>query len=292
MSQRRPVLPLVVVRLVGLWILAGGLAKLLVATPADLPTPVRDHLGGALGLVLAYQLVIAVELLVAVLALLRPGVGWLPAAALLLVFTGVLAAQVAAGETSCGCFGGSVTVAPGLMLAIDAGLVVLLLTSRPWRIAAGGAVPVAAVVVLSLAAVVAPFLFDRSTGPRPDYVDLFADDWAGRTIEETALGPWIDMEGLPRTALWVLWRPSCEVCADHLEALAQPHGERPLVLVQLVETGYDPADRAVGILPEGPHVHALDLEPLELWALDPPPPVELVVVDGRIEEVRTPGHDG
>src|SRR5437762_3700948 len=91
------------VRLSGLWLLAGALAKLFLGTPKDLPEIVRKL--SPFGLDLTFHLVIAVELAIVWLSLLKPRRAWPVLLAVYAFFEFVLASQLSAGAKSCGCFG-------------------------------------------------------------------------------------------------------------------------------------------------------------------------------------------
>jgi hypothetical protein len=100
----------IVVRLAGLWVLAGAVAKLLLGTPKDLPQIVRDH--APFGLDLTFHLVIGVELAIVCLAWLKPRLAWPVIVALFAFFDFILVSQLRAGAESCGCFGASIKVDP------------------------------------------------------------------------------------------------------------------------------------------------------------------------------------
>ena len=156
-SRSKSPLAIAWIGLIGAWILAGGLFKLFLGTPADLPRVVREF---PLELGLVYKLAITAELAIGSLALLKPRWGWLPALSLLFVFDVVLTTQIAGGEASCGCFGGSITVPPWAMLAIDSVLLLGLLATRPWSAFGPGAHPLIASGALAVALVL-PWPFDR-----------------------------------------------------------------------------------------------------------------------------------
>lgn len=120
-----------VVRLAAAYILAGAIAKVLWGTPADLPAVLRDNAHGQLGLL--FELVAAVEVFAAVAALVGPRIAWPCPAALLLVFLGILGAQLSEGATSCGCFGSSVEIPPLVMIVVDAVVLLAIFAVRPWR---------------------------------------------------------------------------------------------------------------------------------------------------------------
>ena len=214
-----------VVRLIGLWILAGAAFKLLWGTPNDLPQVVRDV---PLELGLTYRLAIGIELGVAFLAFLRPRWAWPLAACVLLVFDAVLLTQL--GAENCGCFGSKISMPPWLMLAIDSTLLVALLATRPWsKLARGGpnVVMLAGACALGL---VLPWVLDRQALPssvessdrsereprlgRP-WVQLDVTAWVGKDVWDTPLARWIDVTSLPLSGLWVLYRNTCDHCAAH-----------------------------------------------------------------------------
>jgi len=230
----------VAVRLAAAWILVGGLFKLLYGTPADLPPSTRllDDL------VFQYQVYIAIELALAALAFTRPKLAWLPIVGAFAVFDVVLAQQLAAGAESCGCFGSKVTIDPKVMMAIDTGLLLLVLASRPWKHSGRGA-PWIATGVLTLVGAVIPFVYSREVtepGPAPSdvsgpdettggggtpkgagtgsgskgepkpkggglgrgFVSLDIEDWEGDFIGDTPLAKWIE-GGVDALPLDGLW---------------------------------------------------------------------------------------
>jgi hypothetical protein len=188
-TPKNPTLPAVAVRLAALWVLVGAGFKLFLGTPADLPQVIRDL---PLELGLTYKLAISIELFIALLAVVRPRLGWIPIALLYLVFEGVLAIQLANGETSCGCLGSTVQLTPAMMMGIDTALLALLLLSKPWRLVRGHSIVVLggtvykvttttnwrlvrghSIVVLLIACltgVALPWLFDREAKPPPKVV--------------------------------------------------------------------------------------------------------------------------
>src|SRR5689334_21453 len=117
-------------RLCALWLAAGALMKLEVGSDKLLPAVIREHT--PLPLLTTYALVIGIELALVALALLRPRLAWPLFVALFVFFDFVLTTQIAAGETSCGCFGDGVHVSPKLMLLVDSALLFGLLATRPW----------------------------------------------------------------------------------------------------------------------------------------------------------------
>src|SRR5262245_56227487 len=120
MHPERPALgriaPLIV-RLVAAWVITGASYKLFSGSPNDLPPVVREFI---LGPDLTFRLAIAIELSIALTAILWPHVGWKLLALQLAVFLAILVQLMASGEASCGCFGSKVTIKPVTMFLIDA----------------------------------------------------------------------------------------------------------------------------------------------------------------------------
>ena len=137
----------VITRIAGLWILAGALFKLFLGTPTDLPRVIQD-LPPALPL--TFRVVIAAELTVGLLSVLKPRWSWLLLIALLVLYDLVLVTQIREQAESCGCFGASIKIQPKLMLVIDSAILLLLLVSRPWQSMGRDAVSLT-VLVLALA---------------------------------------------------------------------------------------------------------------------------------------------
>lgn len=279
----------VAARVVGAWILAGCLLKALLGTPGDLPPLVQK---APLPLGVVFALVLGIEAFVAVGLLLRPGRFWPLGLLLLLAFGAVLASQVAAGATSCGCFGGTIDVPPWVMLAADALFLVLLLAARPWRLARGGRVDLLVAALALAAGVALPWLTDREakpgqTGPRlgPAWVRLDVRSWVGKPIRETELARWADLSA-GMDGVWLLYRDSCEVCARCLENLtmSEQRGAQELTLVRLREPGDATHAPAVHVVPEGPWVHRIDLPDHIEWTLQAPG--RLVVQDGIVRSAE------
>jgi len=114
-----------------LWLAAGALFKLFEGSPNDVPESVRDL--SPFGALNTMRVAIGVELAVVGAVIALPRIGWLFLAALYCVFIGALLPLALSGETSCGCFGGNITISPWLMLGIDASLLVAVLATKPWR---------------------------------------------------------------------------------------------------------------------------------------------------------------
>jgi hypothetical protein len=267
-------------RLVGAWLLFGAVLKLFYGAPADLPTVIREL---PLDSTLLFRLAISVELVVAVVLLLRPSRGWLPAALLLGAFIAVLGIQLANEETSCGCFGSALTISPGVMLVVDGALILLLLLSRPWRLQAGrGELPLAMALLIAAMAVVPPFLVDRRG--EGGYVELRIATWVGQPLKETPIEPWLGERGRIMDGILVFWRESCHLCAEHLRNLsATEHGQQDVVLLMLPQE-YDDEEKVVETLPEGEFVQRIDLPDTVRWGIKTAP-MHVEVRDGVVDKV-------
>lgn len=268
-------------RLIGLWLLFGAMMKLFYGSPADLPLVGQD-LPLDTGMIVL-KVVIGIEVIAGAAALLRPSRGWLPAAMLLCVFVAITALQVVRGEESCGCFGTAVTVTPELMLGVDAGLLLLLLLARPWRLQPGRAdLPWIAVAVVALAGIGLAVTIDRrATGidyctkpPSGAMVDLKVEDWVGRPLTETWLCPWLNEEEKIADGVIVLWKKSCEVCAEHLRNLDAEQGERDVVLI-LLPKEFEDETNVVDLVPSGAWVQAVELPTGYDWWITPPGHIEV-----------------
>jgi len=281
-----------IVRLVGAWILTGALFKLLAGTPNDLPRVVVD-VGKSLSFSVGgtYRTVIAIELALFSLAALRPRWAWPVLTGVLLLFDAILIQQM--GSESCGCFGSKITMPPWVMMSIDSALLVVMLVGRPWRAKRGGPplvlLPVALAISLAL-----PWLLDReAAAPVPaaaggggsealrPFVVLDVEDWAGKDLGETPLADYLPVYDYFPDALWVLYRTTCEHCAEHLRHLADTEkGERFLVLLRLREPQDTEANRIVGRMPSGGFVQHAELPESVDWVLQTPG--ELVVEAFRV----------
>ena len=250
----------VVVRLAGLWILAGAAAKLFLGTPKDLPEIVRTL--APFGLDLTFHLVIGIELAIVCLAWLKPRLAWPVILALYAFFDFILVSQLLAGAESCGCFGATIKVRPEIMLGVDSVLLISLLVSRPWSSIRGpglSSLALAAGIALSFAL---PWLLIPSSttpssetpGQAPRYVIWEPGKWVNRPIYEIEdLTRWVKTEEFPMDGKVVLWRQGCDHCAAHLRMMAeQDDGMQSILLVQIRDDLKD--GRSVDLMPQGPHV--------------------------------------
>lgn len=147
----RPAFPGLALALGTIWLLAGALYKLFEGHPADLPQSVVDL--SPFKAWNTFRFAIVAELAVIALVISMPRLGWVLLAGVFGTFIAVLWPLVAEGATSCGCFGGTVTIAPTTMMIVDGSLLLLILVSRPWRMhKASGLGPLAAIPLLAAAA--------------------------------------------------------------------------------------------------------------------------------------------
>jgi hypothetical protein len=290
----------IVVRLAGLWILAGAVAKLLLGTPKDLPAIVRDH--SPFGLDLTFHLVIGIELALVGFAWILPRLAAFPVLALFAFFDFILVSQLRAGAESCGCFGATIKVDPRVMLAVDSALILGLLLTRPWRsmgLSSRRLAPLAACVAIGFAL---PWIVIRNPGaapvagqdpagtlaPAPRYVVMEPDTWVQKSVYDVAdLTRWIEQDKLPTDGRIVLWRQSCEHCAAHLRLMADSKDETvPILLVQIRDDLK--AGRAVDLMPNGPNVTHVELPENQEIVLQTP--WELVVEGGVITAALDEEH--
>lgn len=273
-AQDRP-LALWSVRLAALWLATGALAKLFIGTPAFLPEFIREQTPFSLDL--TYMLVIGAELAIVALAILRPRNAWWVLAALFVFFDFILTTQIAAGEESCGCFGGQIKVSPWLMMSIDTALLLALVISKPWTNLVSRGAGWTVYLVTAALCFAGPGLYLRGqlatpvqptgtpqensgiTQPRelPRWLVLEPEKWVGKTLFDVPeLTAWLEVEKLPTDGVLIFWRQGCSHCAEHLRALQGiDKGEQPITMVQIRDDLKD--GRAVDVMPEGVHVQHL-----------------------------------
>lgn len=122
----------------------------------------------------------------------------------------------------------------------------------------------------------------------PRYVILEPSEWEGLPARETVLHRYLDTDALPPGATWILWRESCDHCAEHLRELAlEDDPSRLLVLVRLPDDADMP--KVVDVKP--PALLEIDLpRQVKDWVIETP--WELVVdEDGVIVEAIHPDGD-
>lgn len=280
------------VRLAALWIALGALFKLCVGSPNDLPPLVREFF---LGPTLTFQLAIAIELSIALPALLLPRRLWGLVVLQLGVFCAILVPLIASGAKSCGCFGSKIPMPPWVMLAIDGGLLAAILLSRPWRGERGGVRFLVPIAIALLLAWIAPFVWidtgarplpavadataSATEGPRelPRFVEWDPEDWVGKPIGETALAALLDVSLYPGDATWVLYSPTCEHCAAYLRRTAGEFASQPKLYVFVKLPGDEGAEPAVDVMPPGEHAEL----PIQV-AYVITPPWELTLAGGVV----------
>lgn len=291
-----------------LWVLAGALFKLFAGSPTDLPSSLRvwlDEAGVQRGLF--FRAAIAIELVIVICAVLRPRWGWMPLAALFVVFDIVLAPLVAAGEASCGCFGTAVPIKPATMMVIDTVLLVAILATRPWSAAPKGVGPAWLVALLVLVAVPYPFYRiknqpvmvtkeDAEGGPTTHiegarFITLEPKNWIDQVIFDTEVAQYLDWEkqNLPLDGLVVFYRLTCSDCAEHMTQIVdQDDFSRPILLVRVPEKADDTATSPIQVWPEGSHVTRVSLPTGPAWDLDTP--AELVLEGALVISAKTKAH--
>ena len=298
------------VRLAALWLLSGALLKLFAGSPQAMPELARALLPGSL--LDEYRLAIAAEGALAALVLLRPRWGWAPLVGVLLLFEVVLANELARGAESCGCLGRAIQPTPTHMMIADAVALLGVLLARPWSLPHNARPHWLSLPLAMGVAIAAPWLYihEASAPPPADpdaaqggadapsfstpagrgFVDLSIEEWVGQDVWQTDLSGWIDFDVLPLDALYVLYRQTCDVCAEHLIQLAMQPLDRPLVLVQVREAHDSPDNAVVTILPEGPLVTRVALPPDAEYLLTTP--ADFVVEGGVITQARHPVPEG
>ena len=259
------------VRIAGLWVLSVSLIKLFQGSPSDLPLVVQNF-WGSMDLGLKFQLTVAIELCAGFLALLRPRWAWPLLAGMFAVFVLILASLISKGASSCGCFGGAITMKPSTMLLIDAACLLGILATQPWSSLKPTPIRWALIVPALATAWIAPFLVfknvqlptqtpDVSTpavsaawrlpDPMPQFQVLNPNGnaarkeapWVGRPLKDSPLGRLIDVELKPLDATWILYRITCEHCAKELSDIANDpeRAAKLYVLVRIPEAGEEAA---------------------------------------------------
>lgn len=259
------------------WLLMGALFKLLKGSPNDLPPEFVEL--SPLSIYDTFRGAIAIELCIVAIALIWPRLGWMFLSSIFVVFLVLLGKLVAAGAEGCGCFGGSITIAPWIMMTIDGTLLLLLLASRPWKtlpktnkavLRAITLVPIFVVSVLLpwtmfIEVVVPPEQPPTAGGNQSpvaetDVLDGFKefriDTWEGEMIFDLELSQFTSpagaMETLPAPLHVVIYRKTCEHCRDHISELAtNPPVDMPIALVRIPEIDDDNAMDVIELKPDG-----------------------------------------
>ncbi len=242
------------------WVAAGALFKLFAGTPADLPPTIQEF--PLLRPAWSFRLAIAAELCIVTLALLRPRLGARLLILMFVLFDLLLIQMMSAGDSSCGCFGSKVPIAPWQMMTIDSVLLIALLARRSWLAFPGRCVSLVTLAPLFVVFTAFPWFkfkeaevtitIDDETGAEQVSVDTTGadwhhftpSDWEGRMLHDLDLIGFLDdpmgVDLIPPPAHVILYRLSCEHCKEHFEGLMlNPITDRPIVLIRIPENAGD-----------------------------------------------------
>jgi len=288
-----------------LWLAVGAFYKLFAGNPGDLPKPFFAWFDWMGSKDMLFIMAIATELVVIVLALFRPKLGWIALLGVYLMFEAILAPLIASGAESCGCMGGTITIKPIVMASIDAVIIIGLIASRPWKAAGMQPVaPTAIVGLLAVAAIVAPVLKFKDVGKvptqeerdaaaergeevaAPKFVTLTPPEWIGQSVYDSPLAAVLGEEifNLPGEGTWVFWRWTCDHCADHLAELAAAPAIEEIILIRVKEKTDNDENVAVTVLPQGAHVYHAELSDQTEWVLSTPADMKLkgdIILEAR-----------
>jgi len=249
---------------VPLWLMIGGVLKLIELSPADLPAAMIKWCG-ALGIDLMFVLrfQIAVEFIVAgVMVLLPPLARWV-GIAMLAAFMPVLIGDIALGASSCGCFG-SIKVSPWVTIVTDVTFLfgLLVFGRREPRLALSPKLPTSRVLMAgawSLLSVVAAFGLPApaptagagsDAGPAATVSDVMpalpADgyylpryhEWIGRGFRQLDVASWT--RNLPDdieigSQYVIFFRKDCEHCHELMEVFFSGSLEQPTTAIAVPE---------------------------------------------------------
>lgn len=292
-----------------LYLGGGALAKLATGDPSSLPPIVQRWLQDVPGLdpKTGFLLIVAAELVLAMVLALHRGLARPVAVLVLTLFGALLIQQWATGVATCGCFG-ALTMPPWAMLVIDGLLLagVLLLPRR--RLPPGAAdvsLPRWGVLAgLSVAATVAVLVGGRAwvagrwhTGPGcaalPESgmvrVDIDPREWVGQRVSDTPLACYLPAGAIASVKAdvqeWVLYDHACPHCHHLFEVEhAQP---RPAVEGVVVALNMNPAPIAPELDVKCPSCVRLRPDP-RVRLNTPRTPVIFTVRNDVIESVRIP----
>ncbi|MGI9014523.1 MAG: hypothetical protein ACR2GY_09770 [Phycisphaerales bacterium] len=249
---------------------------------------------------------ICIELIAAGVMLFVPRLARPVAILMLLAFLAVLVAEImtlgnspgrtmmsAAFEEACGCYGSALTVSLGVMLLIDAVLLILVLVFPPtvrrdapfvskWSLA-GLILWIPVMLTLGLN----PYIDDT---PKLPWHERNVFYWVGHPLSESPIAkhlPQLPRDFGPVPQTWVLYRKSCSACHHLFETeYSGDLGDRVVVAVHLPH-----APDAI-VLTEEEEIDCPDCQYLELpVGPDYPyatPTVIEVDADGIITKVRDP----
>ncbi|MCZ6835597.1 MAG: hypothetical protein O7G85_07470 [Planctomycetota bacterium] len=300
--------------LVPVWILTGATFKLIAQNPATLPKFTIFDPAAKMGVDLDILLnsLIGLEILAIAVIVFMPRFSRLMAGFMLGSFVLILINELIQGAENCGCFGGKISIHPGVMLSIDGALllgVILLPLARtegakPLR----GAIPTAVTTILGFIAsfgvmamsqnptvppppVVEDTLPSNTTPtdpcaadpvqiafPRNWYVSGEISDWIGQCWNQ------VDLFKLLRTwpedlaqgeKLVVLYRTDCDHCEEMFKEDFTGKVQTPIFAYHIPLDG-DPTWE----LPENHTASLYDLSPETNWIITSPLVVKLV--DGKV----------
>lgn len=243
------------------WLGFWALMKLYKGSPNDLPPQVTEL--SPWSVYTTFRGVVAIELAVVALALLWPRLGWFVVSAQYAVFLGILIKLIQAGAETCGCTGSVVSLSPTAMACIDGAILIGLLLSKPWqRLPRTKLLPLRLIVLVPLLglAVWAPWTKfvpvelpiiladpDEPAGAQGqttaaiegDFYFFKPEAWEAQMIFDVDLARFLPagkVDEFPDTALVVIYRKTCEHCAEHIAELAQnPPADKPIVLLRVPE---------------------------------------------------------
>jgi hypothetical protein len=252
------------------WLLLGAVLKLMDASPSHLPVALVKWLG-ALGVDLMFvlQFSIAMELTVAGVMWLIPGLARAAGLVMLGAFLPVLVGGVVMGSTSCGCFG-SVQVHPGLTILMDVSffLGLLLLGRGLPSLAITSTLPTTRVVFAGLWTIgsfvigfgsvgnagsdppgSAGGLEQVASGPAEGYYLPDYAAWIGRSWSDVPIARWV--VGAPEIAdsgpaFVLFYRKDCEHCHELMEAFFSGPLAVPTTAIAVPERSGFPTE---GVLP-------------------------------------------
>ncbi|MFT5197550.1 MAG: hypothetical protein ACI87O_000189 [Planctomycetota bacterium] len=258
------------------WLLVGALFKLLKGAPNDLPPQILAL--SPLSTYDTFRSAIAVELCIAAVALIWPRLGWMLLTAVYVVFLALLKQLFDQNVKSCGCMGGSITITPLIMMFIDGTLLLLLLASRPWKTLPKTSKPILRAITLAplfavafilpwtlfIEVVIPPVTVEGNQQvvdvPTTDVIDGFKEfrmeEWEGQMIFDIELAQFANtagsMETLPAPLHVIIYRKSCDHCAEHIAELAtNPLNDTPIALVRIPEIDDDNAPNVIELKPDG-----------------------------------------
>ncbi len=260
------------------WLLVGALLKLIKGNPTDLPPTIIEL--SPLSIYDTFRSAIAIELCIVAMVLIWPRLGWMCLTSIYVVFLGLLYQLIQAGAKHCGCDGGYLNLAPWMMMAIDGTLLALMLLSQPWkRLPKTGKPMLRAITLAPIFAVafILPWtLFIEVVIPPVDpgidgngtvvgtnteidkrgFYMFDITTWEGEMIFDIDLGHFVDppgsLETLPAPLHVVLYRKSCDHCAEHISELAtNPQDDRPIALVRIPEIDDADVPNVIELKPDG-----------------------------------------